>query len=41
VGRGVTDVQGRFHPFETDPQALYVVDAKGKAVFHRVYQLSN
>jgi hypothetical protein len=41
LGGGVTDIQGRFHPFETDPEELYRLDAKGRAVFHQIYQLSN
>ena len=38
---GVTDINGQFHPFETDPEELYRLDAKGRAVFHQIYQLSN
>ena len=41
VGGGVTVINGRFHPFETDPETLYRLDAKGRAVFHQIYQLSN
>ena len=40
-GGGVTDINGRFHLFETDPEELYRLDAKGRAVFHQIYQLSN
>ena len=38
MGDGVTDVKGRFHPFETDPEELYRLDTKGRAVFHQIYQ---
>ncbi|QBM74549.1 hypothetical protein E2E30_01405 [Sphingomonas sp. AAP5] len=29
VGQGVTDVRGIYHPFETDPDTLYELRAKG------------
>ncbi len=41
VGGGVTDIKGQFRPFETDPEELYRLDAKGRAVFHQIYQLSD
>jgi hypothetical protein len=41
AGVGVTDIKGDFHPFETDPEELYRLDTKGRAVFHQIYQLSN
>jgi hypothetical protein len=41
AGGGVTDTTGQFHPFETDPEELYRLDTKGRAVFHQIYQLSN
>jgi hypothetical protein len=41
IGGGVTDIKGVFHPFETDPEELYRLDTKGRAVFHQIYQLSN
>lgn len=38
-GDGLTDVQGRFHPFETDPNTLYrLADADGDA-FRELYKI--
>ena len=41
VGGGIADVKGKYHRFETNPEELYRLDAKGRAVFHQIYQLSN
>lgn len=41
VSHGVTDLRGKFHPFETDPEALYVLRAKGRPEFHQIYRQSN
>jgi hypothetical protein len=38
-GRGVVNAFGQFLPFETDPDALYALDAKGEVTFHQIYQL--
>jgi len=38
-GRGVVDAFGKTFPFETDPNALYALDAKGELAFHQVYQI--
>ena len=38
-GVGVTDLKGRFHPFETDPDALYELDAAGELSFPELYKI--
>jgi hypothetical protein len=38
-GKGITDTKGRFHPFETDPNALYRHAAKDEPEFYEIYQL--
>ena len=38
-GDGLTDVRGRFFPFETDPNALYRHAAQDAPVFHEIYQI--
>ena len=38
-GDGVTDMQGRFHPFETDPNTLYVLDATGELSIPETYKI--
>lgn len=38
-GQGVTDTQGRFHPFETDPNALIPYALKDEPEFHEIYQI--
>jgi len=38
-GRGVTDVPGRFHPFETNPNALYRLAHSGSEPFEQVYRI--
>jgi len=38
-GQGVTDVRGRFHPFETDPNALHRIAATDETAFHEIYQI--
>jgi len=38
-GEGVTDVQGVFHPFETNPNNLFMWAAKDDAPFHEIYQI--
>jgi len=39
VDRGVTDVAGRFHPFETDPNRLYELDSAGELNFPEFYRI--
>ncbi|RYG87539.1 MAG: hypothetical protein EON59_07105 [Alphaproteobacteria bacterium] len=41
IGQGVTDVRGKYHPFETDPEALYELRAKGRPQFHQIYRNPN
>ena len=36
---GVTDIKGRLHPFETDPDALYELDAAGELSFPELYKI--
>ena len=38
-GEGVTDVHDRFHPFETDPSALYEIALMEGASYEQVYRL--
>ncbi|MEQ3627974.1 MAG: hypothetical protein ABNH49_04935 [Hyphomonas sp.] len=37
--KGVTDIKGRFHPFETDPNALIRYALKDEPEFHEIYQI--
>jgi hypothetical protein len=37
VGKGVRDVNGRFHPFETDPNTLRRLDSIGELHFLEIY----
>ena len=39
-GKGVTDAKGRFHPFETDPNALYRHALRGEPEFYEIYQIT-
>ena len=39
VGKGVRDVRGRFHAFETDPNELFRYVAKDEPQFHEIYKL--
>ena len=41
MGEGVIDVRGKFHPFETDPDTLYELRAKGRPQFHQLYRNPN
>lgn len=38
-GEGLTDVKGRFHPFETDPNALHRYAAMDNPAFHEIYKI--
>jgi hypothetical protein len=38
-GRSITDLAGRRHPLETDPNALYRLDATGEDSFEDVYRI--
>jgi hypothetical protein len=38
-GRGVTDIRGKHHPFETRPNVLYRLDATGTETFEDVYRI--
>jgi hypothetical protein len=38
-GAGVTDIKGHFHPFETDPDSLYELDAAGELSFPELYKI--
>lgn len=38
-GQGVNDITGRFHPFETDPNALIRYALKDEPEFHEIYQI--
>ncbi len=40
-GEAVSDVRGKRHPFETDPEALYEIRAKGRPEFHQIYRNPN
>lgn len=39
-GKGVTDIKGKFYPFETDPNALHRLASMEGPVFHEIYQIS-
>lgn len=39
AGRSVTDVTGRSHPFETDPNELYRLAETGSSTFEDVYRI--
>lgn len=39
VGDGLTDVRGRFYPFETDPNALHRHAAADTPAFHEIYRI--
>ncbi|WP_156404899.1 hypothetical protein [Sphingomonas sp. Root241] len=41
INHGVTDVRGKFYPFETDPDTLYELRAKGRPQFHQLYRNTN
>jgi hypothetical protein len=41
VGKGVLDVGGKFHPFETDPNTLYELDHRGELVIPEQYRIGN
>ena len=41
VGEGITNVRGRHHPFETDPEVLYELRAQGRPEFHQIYRTTN
>jgi hypothetical protein len=38
-GEGVADVKGVFHPFETNPNKLFMWAAKDDPPFHEIYQI--
>jgi hypothetical protein len=40
-GQGVTDIKGRFHRFETDPNRLYELDSAGELNFPEFYRITN
>jgi hypothetical protein len=37
--RGVTDIRGRYHPFETDPNTLYRLSHTGADSFEQIYRI--
>lgn len=38
-GKGLTDVKGTFHPFETDPNELFRFALKDEPAFHEIYAI--
>ena len=40
VGVSVTDLSGKRHPFETDPNTLYALSLTGSGSFEQVYRLT-
>jgi hypothetical protein len=38
-GQGVRDLKGKFHPFETDPNALYRFAMRDEPEFYEIYQI--
>ena len=39
IGEGLTDVKGRFIPFETDPNELHRIAATDTPPFHEIYRI--
>lgn len=39
IGEGLTDLKGRFVPFETEPNALHRIAAMDTPPFHEIYQI--
>lgn len=39
AGKSVTDIKGKTHPLETDPNALYRLDATGSGSFEDIYRI--
>jgi hypothetical protein len=39
AGQGVTDTNGKFYPFEVDPNALYELDSAGELNFPEFYKI--
>jgi hypothetical protein len=39
IGEGLTDLKGRFIPFETEPNALHRIAAMDTPPFHEIYQI--
>ena len=39
VGQSVTDVAGKSHPFETDPNVLYRITSTGGDTFEQIYRI--
>lgn len=38
-GKGVTDIKGRFRPFETDPNELHRIASMDAPAFHEIYEI--
>lgn len=38
-GKGVKDIRGNFHPFETDPNTLHRLAAVNEEAFHEIYEI--
>ena len=41
IGQGVTDVKGKFIPFETDPNELHSIHGADETPFHEIYDITN
>ena len=41
IGEGITNVRGRYYPFETDENVLYELRAQGRPEFHQIYRTTN
>ncbi len=39
IGKSVTDIAGKKHPFETNPNTLYRISASGTESFEQVYRI--
>lgn len=39
IGKSVTDIDGKKHPFETNPNTLYRISASGTESFEQVYRI--
>ncbi|WP_300380414.1 hypothetical protein [Henriciella sp.] len=40
-GQGVTDIKGRFYPFETNPNSIIRYALKSEPEFHEIYKITN
>ena len=39
VGEGVVDIHGKRHPFEVEPNEIYMLDQAGELDFPEIYKI--